>query len=864
MVRKFRWLIGAYTVGFVSFGSGAAAQPIPDLTRLPASVKPAASLPAQQDKKKPTGASETAVIPFKAKALRSIDLKSPTAPKALKLGDFKLNVVNIDAPDNPIIQRYDRLKRLGPIVNVKPVETSVSELSTGLFINQTLRFDVKLGACRTAASQLAEAGLDCGTASSLASRLQALSNPADTVSYIPNAAARQKVIAELTAVATELRSDVQNTRTFLASSEALDALGAAEVARLSALDDDSLVAEVINSGTTEITQSIYLPALDKLDALKIIKNLNLQPFNVSPQVFQAGLKNLNPENISKIEINQSQIKSAPMRGGSMPPKTVLMAHQNREPTLLGGLSPEAMQLIQDYTPPQSAEATGGDAPNRSQGDQTGSRAVSKSAFGRIGKDIFLAGFTLGKEYEWKTRIQKSVNWCWVGCTRTYYIEPYAKLGFGLGLRFPIEEEFYVHYTNGIAGRNPKVKIKLKAIEGKDEDYQAAGLESAKLFSNKELVAQYAYKAGIRYSLPNYSGDWSIGDEYDFTTKLPRPFTNGQFTPPSPGRDLLTFQKVFNELDLLQRQADYGIVSAKLFPAVKVNLTSNELSMMVTDLTQRGVERRLSDDDTLIVGTNANRELSVKVSQPKYNLAFKITPGLNYRLNVDLAVWGHTWSDTIWIPSLEIELPPGGVDFGCHAGTVCERTYKKVVRYSDDDNNTAPPSQNSQPGQSERGVSVGSSPSSVSTDGDCRINKIPGYYALRDPVSGKFVRGGVTAEKQNDLVGLGDTNYARNVARDWATFELFEISGVRGGHRFRNTIDGRWLETNNTTSTLLLPQGRQCSAANLDMQWRFEDIPGGHFLRSQRTGYYVRLDRDGLLKADANRATASKFELVGNQ
>jgi hypothetical protein len=38
------------------------------------------------------------------------------------------------------------------------------------------------------------------------------------------------------------------------------------------------------------------------------------------------------------------------------------------------------------------------------------------------------------------------------------------------------------------------------------------------------------------------------------------------------------------------------------------------------------------------------------------------------------VWSNNWDWPIWFPQLAIELPPGGVDFGCHEGTVCSRSF----------------------------------------------------------------------------------------------------------------------------------------------------------------------------------------------
>jgi hypothetical protein len=804
-MAKFRliWLGSTALSVFILNTAPVLAQNLPTSATPTSPVRTNEAAAGSQNPSPAINLTEIGSLPSGATRIRTIRVGTPEAPKTLRLGDFTLDVAKINAPDNPIVARFAKLQKLGSLITVKPVETSIDELSTGVLIKQMLRYDLRLGACRGAGAQLAEAGVACGTASTLAQRVQAISNPADLDNYVADPAERRDAIAALTGSADELHTEVRKTREYLATPAAAAALGAEEIARLSALSDDALIAEVMDSGETEIAQGIFLPAMDRIEIFKKLPVLGLQPYNISPQALQAVL------NYSQAQATQGQ-DSAPSPTPSSP------AQSAQAPAL----------------PPKSVI---------------------------VGSDKFLAGFTLGKEYEWRWRIQKTVKWCIWGCKSTYFIEPYASLGFGLGLRFPITTSLLA--TRNDTGDALTVKPTITAFNGDEEDYRATGLERGKLFDGKELVAEYSYRAGIRYSLPRHRGNWSIGDAYDFTEALPRPFTNGQFRPPSPGRDLMTFQKVFTEVDLLGRQADYGIVSAALYPAVKVNLSSDELSMRLVDATPGGTsERRLSSGELYPVKINSRGNASVKMGQPKYNLSFKITPGLNYLLKVDLAVWSKRWTDTIWIPDLEIQLPPGGVDFGCHAGTICERTYNFGGYVPPASSSGSSGSTASTTGQRQRGTPSGAPLQPSPSQQTCNSQQIAGRWAFRDLASQRFVRGGVSGEGQNDLVGLGSADYAANPARDWATFEIYEISGVPGGRRLRNTIDGRWLETKNDTNTLLLPQGRTCSVSNQDMQWQVEPASNGYLLRNTRTGKYVRLDGSGLLKADAEKAQATKFGL----
>lgn len=137
----------------------------------------------------------------------------------------------------------------------------------------------------------------------------------------------------------------------------------------------------------------------------------------------------------------------------------------------------------------------------------------------------------------------------------------------------------------------------------------------------------------------------------------------------------------------------------------------------------------------------------------------------------------------------------------------------------------------------------------------------GIWSFKDPARNKYARGGVTAEGRNDLVGALATRVA-NPSRAWETFKLYSIPGVPGGRRLQNTIDGRWLETVNTTSTLLLHGPvRSCSTSNKDMQWRVIDVPGRrgvYKLQSLRTNKFVKVSGSGLLKANASQAQATPF------
>lgn len=307
--------------------------------------------------------------------------------------------------------------------------------------------------------------------------------------------------------------------------------------------------------------------------------------------------------------------------------------------------------------------------------------------------VFITGFTLGKKYEWGRRIERTIKWCVVGCKKTYYVAAYAQLGYGAGLRFPVRLGGTYDYVSKNGAKTATLKPSFEPIDGSTADYAAAGLADDKLFDGKELVAQFDFTAQFGYKLPGSSAGINEKWGRDLTEYLPAPFTNGQFTPPAPGTKTPGAVKVFddnNSFDLLLNHANFHIVGAQLFPAVKVALTSDALRFTMLD--------RVSGQETILDKSGVPVNLAIEadnsskwtIGNPVYNLAFEITPGVNPRLFLDLAVWRTEWNDQVWFPQVAITLPPGGVNFGCHAGTVCARDYRfSPSSQSEDDSDATP-------------------------------------------------------------------------------------------------------------------------------------------------------------------------------
>ncbi len=322
----------------------------------------------------------------------------------------------------------------------------------------------------------------------------------------------------------------------------------------------------------------------------------------------------------------------------------------------------------------------------------------------LDQQIFLTGFTLGNDYEWSQRIEKTVSWCFVGCDETYYAEAHAGFNYGFGLRFPIQVNGTYHYQAATKGKPEQASVTTDFVPilGTHDNFAATGLEESKIFDGKEFVAQFGAHVGASFHLPDvamalmgllpgtasippdndtcdgtiYAGarnDLCLG--YDFTEQLLPPFKDGRFTPPAPNQPDLTVNQPF-PFDLLGGRANFGIIGVQVFPAVQIGLHSDSLKFTLTD------NNNITNPDTPLTSTHLTTNLKLDgnhtsnftIKNPVYNLGLDVTPGIDAHAFIDIEVWSDSWDWFIWLPQLTIHLPPGGKDFACHDGTHCSRDY----------------------------------------------------------------------------------------------------------------------------------------------------------------------------------------------
>lgn len=294
---------------------------------------------------------------------------------------------------------------------------------------------------------------------------------------------------------------------------------------------------------------------------------------------------------------------------------------------------------------------------------------------KLAEHVFITGFTLGRNNEWRKRVSISVKYCVVGCKKTYYLELYAGFGYGLGLRLPVQTGGLYAYSRVGDNETATIAPVFQPINGSEDDYIEAGMPSDQLFRGQELVAELNAYAGMRYKIPFHRDNVQFDTGVDLTRDLPSPFSRGQFDPPAPGEDMQDAAMVFNNPDLLGGLANYGVAGAKILPAVKLDLESDRLRLLLKDNISGQKTEMLNSGQTYPLAINPQDHSSdFSIGYPEYDLAFHITPGLAARLFVDVAVWSKSWDWPIWFPQVSITLPPSDVTFTCHERTICSRDY----------------------------------------------------------------------------------------------------------------------------------------------------------------------------------------------
>ena len=572
------------------------------------------------------------------RVVRQYALQNLRSNPRVTLGEAQLDFTPMLNNAKALPNMATRLQALPQHVQVQASTSEVSEVDQGLVIHHVLTYQILPGKCADAGAkaQLGAAGISCFARSTVNERVAEFSAPRSP-RYVADPGKRQAAIAAFqqksAAADAEASQHISALRKSLADPSQRAAIaakvGQAEAARMSSLGDDDLKDELINMSTQTVEETMFVPKLESSNYAHLQHTVNAA---ASPAEM-AAVQQL-------------------MRGGS-----------------INSASPAQFPKLLKVVPGSALHLNGSSQP---RGDQTADLTM--------GPYVFLTGFTIGHDYEWQWGVSISINWCVVGCTSTYGVQLHAGFNYAFGLRFPIrttlQYQTVVHPNNSAES---KLTPQFAPIEGDFNDFNSAGLDAGEMYNEQEIVAQVGANAGFDVNLPGFgnSQDFQVG--VDFTQLLPAPYTGGRFQPPAPGAHGIDSNFVFNSIDLLGGLLDFGVVGGAVYPAIQVNLHSNGLQFTLNDeLQKRSTQINSGQTVTLGDAASSNGDYShFSVGNPVYNLGFTLTPGLAPTVFVDVAVWSDQWQWPVWFPQLAISLPPGGMNFSCHAGTTCVMDFQPV-------------------------------------------------------------------------------------------------------------------------------------------------------------------------------------------
>jgi hypothetical protein len=585
------------------------------------------------------------------RVVRQYKIEDIRSRPQITLGDHPLDFTPMLNNPKALFNIAQRLRAMPNNVEVKEDTSEISEVDQGLVIHHVLSYRILPGKCADsgAQAQLAQAGVACFTKESASQRLAEFATPGHA-RYVADPVKRQAAIASYqqnSALAdAEANQHIADLRKSFADPKQRATLtvqlGAAEVARISNLNDDQLKAEIINSSVQHVEQTAFVAKLDSSQYAHPTTVLRITP---SAQEMAAGKQLLHTV------INEGGAANAQF------PKMLV-------------IEPAANFHEQPASP-------------KSTTDQT--TDVD------LGSYIYLTGFTFSHDYEWSIEVDTTINWCLIGCSSTYSVRVFAGFNYGFGLRFPIQTQLKYHnvvHPNQTADASFTADfepVKYTSDADSIAQFKLTGLEQDQIFDGKELVAQVGADAGFNFNLPIVGSTlpvigskgmkFSLG--LDFTDILPSPYNGGHFSPPAPGAHGYDNIYKFDQIDFLGGLLDFGVVSGKIFPALNINLHSNKLQFTLNDEVWNKQFNVSSTGQTVSLGTDKSKKFDSHFSfgNPVYNLGFTLTPGIDAQLAVDLAVWSQTWDWIVWFPQIAVDLPPGGIDFGCHAGTTCVRDFQ---------------------------------------------------------------------------------------------------------------------------------------------------------------------------------------------
>ncbi|RWX44680.1 hypothetical protein H206_01621 [Candidatus Electrothrix aarhusensis] len=277
------------------------------------------------------------------------------------------------------------------------------------------------------------------------------------------------------------------------------------------------------------------------------------------------------------------------------------------------------------------------------------------------------GFTWSTQYNWSKKYGGCTGWGWAKVCA--YVNPHAEIGYGLGVRIPLQLDLSVERTIGAHSHELKKfypKINLFPVDGNEKMYLAAKMPQDKLFKGKELVAEASATVGLRYKLPfskelNPRKNWGI----DLTEYLS---SKGNIKPPSPGNSL-TLGKIESP-DFSGGYFNYGVVGATFHALAKLNMNCKSLTITSRFPPFVGENNGIHTNNKFPAGASPlvfQDHSSYDAYNPVYKASLTVVPGLRVHTFMDVSVYELSKNFDVWINKISIESPD--FQLGTHAGTI---------------------------------------------------------------------------------------------------------------------------------------------------------------------------------------------------
>jgi len=588
-----------------------------------AQIAPAAAAPALPDTILLQSATPLASIQ-QLPVERQMNLSEIRSTNALKLGSSTVDLSAMLRNRDALPNIATRLQAMPGAVSVKSSDATAYVIPQGLVVRSFLNYQIKAGTCSDPSrrSQIEQAGIACARKLSDSERVAGYSDPS-SARYVEDPAKRAEAIAKArqdwAAQDADTATQIANFRAILANPT--------ERAKIEAAIGPQETTRIEGLSDDQLAGELVNSAETKIEDVMFIPKADALDKEVQA--------------VSGV----SDSGGTPVSPGSR-----LQDLAGRLGGRLSAIGPATMTP----TPNQPIDP------------------------------VFLTGFTLGRQYEWSKRIEKTINWCWVGCSVTYYAGARAGFSYGFGLRFPIVVNGKYQYANDSSGEHAYLTATMPPVDGTPAQYAASGLASDQIFNGQEFVAELQASAGYDYKLPLIGEDHhSLTVGYDLADKLPAPYTHGQFRPPAPGTNAGEIPFILDSIDLLAGYGNWGAAGIQVHPAVKVGLHSDALKLMLHDNVANSDQQIINGQRMPLAIDAAQHTSNFSIGSPVYNLGFIVTPGVDAHAFIDISVWSDSWDFPMWFPAVAVTLPPGGVDFSCHAGTICRRDYVYTAAASTD-------------------------------------------------------------------------------------------------------------------------------------------------------------------------------------